>query len=115
MAELDKSRDLTFVRGHMTAADGTPGLGMRIPITAPTPSWSAAFHELAAEQRLPVTLTRERDQLFLQMNPGSTREELMRTLNQVLTLINQATQLEREKLDVTSPLEEAALDWWQRH
>jgi hypothetical protein len=120
MAELDKSRDLTFDRGWITAADGTPGLGITIPITAATPEWSAAFHQLALEQQVDVRLTRKRkrDELLLQVWPGTSREELLRRLNQTLDLINRASQLERDQqrdlLSATSPLEEVALDWWQR-
>jgi hypothetical protein len=114
MAELDKSRDLTFNRSGMRAADGSPGLGIKIPITAATPEWSAAFHQLAHEQQVDVHLTPKRDQLFLQVSPGTSREELLRRLNQTLDLINQASQLERDQLGATSPLEEVALDWWQR-
>jgi hypothetical protein len=61
---------------------------------------------------MPVHLTPKRDHLFLQIGPGSSREELLRTLNQTLVLINQATQLERDQLSATSHLEEVALDWW---
>jgi len=63
MAELDQSRDLTFVRGGMIAADGSPGLGIKIPIMGVTPEWSAAFRRLASDQTVDLHLTPERDHL----------------------------------------------------
>jgi hypothetical protein len=114
MAELDKSRDMTFVRGTMRAADGSPGLAIRIPITAATPEWRAAFHQLAHEQQVNVHLTPKRAGLYLQVSPGTSREELLGRLNQTLDLINQANQLEQDQLDATSPLERIALEWWQQ-
>jgi hypothetical protein len=80
MAELDNSRDLTFVRGGMIAADGTPGLGIKIPITAVTPEWDAALRQLADGQHLDVRTVPKGDHLLLQLSPGTSREELLRQL-----------------------------------
>jgi len=113
MAELDKSRDLTFVPGGMIAADGSPGIRIKIPVTAVTSEWNAAFKQLAFDQHVDVRLTRKRDHLLLQLSPRISGEELLRKLNLTQDLVNQASQLERGQLDATSPLEEAALDWWQ--
>lgn len=116
MAELDRSRDLTFVHGSMIAADGTPGLGIQIPITRVTRQWSAAFKQLAFDQHVDVHATH--DHLSLRLVPGISREDLLQTLNLTMQLVDQANQSERDKLDATSavlePLEETAGDWWQQ-
>jgi hypothetical protein len=107
MAEIDKSRSLEFDRR-------SSGLGIKIPITAAAAEWSAAVNQLAYEQHVDVRVTRDGEHLLLCLAPGTSREELVRRLNLVHDLVEQADRMEQADLDATAPLEAAALDWWRQ-
>ncbi len=69
MAELDKSRDLTFK--HV----GTE-LAIMVPIVGVTPQWVTAFGELANEQHAEIELHRDGQHLFMHLIPGTSTDDV---------------------------------------